>query len=148
MAPLTIVCPRSISTGFTGGIYAQGIRIRQEKTHEAPKIQEAQERQEVMSLNIDVDDVVKVNISGTWHDVYQYNEGVSSFFLDAYEFIYDSILLYGGGQEGVCATGFTFVDDDTNLKISGPLTSITAVMYNDPEENDYRVTLLEKQKVD
>ena len=100
-----------------------------------------------MSLNIDVDDVVKVNISGTWHDVHQYDEGGSSFFLDAYEFIYDSILLHGGGQGGVCETGFTFVDDDTNLKISGPLTSITAVMYNDPDENDYRETLLRMQEV-
>ena len=81
-----------------------------------------------MSLAIDIDEVVKVNISGTWHDVHQYNEGVSSFFLDAYEFISDSILLHGGGQGGICATGFSFIDADTNLRISGPLTSITAVM--------------------
>ena len=102
-----------------------------------------------MSLNIDVDDVVKVNISGTWYGVHQYdNIGGSSFFLDAYEFIYDSILLHGGGQGGVCATGFTFVDEDTNFKISGPLTSITAVMYNDPDERDYRETLLQMQRVD
>ena len=100
-----------------------------------------------MSLNIDVDDVVKVNISGTWHDVYQYNEGVSSFFLDAYEFIYDQNLEHGGGQGGICATGFTFIDAETNLTISGPLTSIIAVMTADPEVYVPRVTPLEKQKV-
>ena len=101
-----------------------------------------------MSLAIEVDDVVKVNISGKWYDLSHYNDGRSSFALDSYEFICQSELLHGGGEGGICATGFTFIDADTNLKISGPLTSITAVMYNDPEENDYRVTLLEKQKVD
>ena len=101
-----------------------------------------------MSLAIEVDDVVKVNISGKWYDLSHYNDGRSSFALDSYEFLNDSLLLHGGGQGGICATGFTFIDDDTKLTISGPLTSITAVMYNDPEENDYRATLLQIQKVD
>tara|TARA_R100000008_G_scaffold26891_1_gene14779 strand:+ start:700 stop:1053 length:354 start_codon:yes stop_codon:yes gene_type:complete len=87
-----------------------------------------------MSLAIEVDDVVKVNISGTWHDVNRYKDGRSSFALDSYEFLNGSLLLHGGGEGGICATGFTFFDADTNLKISGPLTSITAVMYNEPVE--------------
>ena len=88
-----------------------------------------------MSLAIDIDEVVKVNISGTWHDVAYYgedDEANSSFFLDSYEFIsnpgFDQNLEHGGGQGGICATGFSFIDADTNLRISGPLTSITAVM--------------------
>jgi len=101
-----------------------------------------------MSLAIEVDDVVKVNISGKWYDLSHYNDGRSSFALDSYEFLNDSLLLHGGGQGGICATGFTFIDDDTKLTISGPLTSITAVMTADPEEYVPRVTLLEKQKVD
>ena len=102
-----------------------------------------------MSLAIEVDDVVKVNISGKWYDVNHYDDGrTSSFALDSYEFLNGSLLLHGGGEGGMCATGFTFFDADTNLKISGPLTSITAVMYNEPEENEYRATLLQMQKVD
>ena len=101
-----------------------------------------------MSLAIEVDDVVKVNISGKWYDLSHYNDGRSSFALDSYEFLNDSLLLHGGGEGGICATGFTFIDDDTKLTISGPLTSITAVITADPEEYVPRVTLLEKQKVD
>ena len=100
-----------------------------------------------MSLAIEVDDVVKVNISGTWHDVNRYDDGRSSFALDSYEFICQSELLHGGGEGGICATGFTFIDADTNLRIEGPLTSITAVMSADPEVITYRAAPLEKQKV-
>ena len=104
-----------------------------------------------MSLNIDIDEVVKVNISGTWHDVAYYgedDEANSSFFLDSYEFIwFDQNLEHGGGQGGICATGFSFIDTDTKLTISGPLTSIIAVMTADPEVYVPRVTPLKKQKV-
>ncbi len=144
-APLAIISPQLFSTEFSGGRNAQRYWLRQEKTHEAQKVQE---RQEIMSLAIEVDDVVKVNISGKWYDVNRYKDGRSSFALDAYEFLNGSLLLHGGGEGGICATGFTFFDADTNLKISGPLTSITAVMYNEPEENEYRATLLQMQKVD
>ena len=107
-----------------------------------------------MSLAIDIDEVVKVNISGTWHDVAYYgedDEGGSSFFLDSYEFIsnpgFDQNLEHGGGQGGICATGFSFIDAETNLKISGPLTSITAVMTADPQKYFPGITPLEKEKV-
>ena len=100
-----------------------------------------------MSLAIEVDDVVKVNISGKWYDLSHYNDGRSSFALDSYEFLNDSILLHGGGQGGICATGFSFIDAETNLTMAGPLTSITAVMTADPEVYVPRVTPLKKQKV-
>jgi len=100
-----------------------------------------------MSLAIDIDEVVKVNISGTWHDVGQYDDGVSSFFLDSYEFIsnpgFDQNLEHGGGQGGICATGFSFIDADTNLRISGPLTSIIAVMTMGPNANISRAMPLQ-----
>jgi hypothetical protein len=101
-----------------------------------------------MSLAIEVDEVVKVNISGKWYDVNHYDDGrTSSFALDSYEFINGSLLLHGGGEGGMCATGFTFVDAETNLTMAGPLTSIIAVMTADPEVYVPRVTPLKKQKV-
>ena len=104
-----------------------------------------------MSLAIDIDEIVKVNISGTWYDVNHYDSGDSTFFLDSYEFIsnpgFDQNLEHGGGQGGICATGFSFIDAETNLTISGPLTSIIAVMTADPEVYVPRVTPLKKQKV-
>jgi len=102
-----------------------------------------------MSLAIEVDEVVKVNIDGTWHDVNRYDDGRSSFGLDSYEFICQSELLHGGGEGGICATGFTFIDAETNLTISGPLTSITAVMTADPEVTiSGAVSLNNLQRVD
>ena len=144
-APLVIISPQLFSTEFLGGRNAQRCWLRQEKTHEAQKVQE---RQEVMSLAIEVDDVVKVNISGKWYDVNHYDDGrTSSFALDSYEFLNGSLLLHGGGEGGMCATGFTFVDAETNLTMAGPLTSITAVMTADSEVYVPRVTPLKKQKV-
>ena len=37
--------------------------------------------------------------------------------------------LHGGGQSGVCATGFAFQSDEENMVIAGPLTAILAVEY-------------------
>ena len=103
-----------------------------------------------MSLAIDIDEIVKVNISGTWYDVNHYDNGDSTFFLDSYEFIsnpgFNQNLEHGGGQGGICATGFSFIDAETNLTMAGPLTSIIAVMTADPEKIDYRATLFQMQK--
>lgn len=88
-----------------------------------------------MSLKIDVDQVARVLIAGTWYDV-----KVGSFNLDSYEYIWwsgpridpnsggdlDPILLHGGGQYGVCANGFAFIAR-TGRRMSGPLTAIQAV---------------------
>ena len=104
-----------------------------------------------MSLAIDIDEIVKVNISGTWYDVNHYDNGDSTFFLDSYEFIsnpgFNQNLEHGGGQGGICATGFSFIDAETNLTMAGPLTLIIAVMTADPEVYVPRVTPLKKQKV-
>ena len=95
-----------------------------------------------MSLAIDVDTVVKVCVAGKWHDVKLWHEGyktLSSFHIDAYEYVTqlssDEWPLFHteheGGEYGICAAGFGFVDEATGLKVSGPLTSLDAVM-NDP----------------
>ena len=104
-----------------------------------------------MSLAIDIDEIVKVNISGTWYDVNHYDSGDSTFFLDSYEFISNpglsQNLEHGGGDGDICSKGFSFVDAETNLTIAGPLTSINAVMTADPQKYFPGITTLEKEKV-
>lgn len=77
-----------------------------------------------MSLYIDTATVTRVLLADGWHDV-----EAKSFTLDAYEYLEDEELLHGGGQDGICASGFNFttpgVLGDTTL--TGPLTSILAV---------------------
>ena len=101
-----------------------------------------------MSLAIEVTEVLRANVRGIWHDVDLYkknNKLLSSFCIDAYEFVKsygtngiplaDPYLVHGGGQSDICPTGFSFVDADTGLTVSGPLTSLDAVMtvYSDEE---------------
>jgi hypothetical protein len=85
-----------------------------------------------MSLAIDVDRVCFVLLSDGWH-----RADPESFTLDAYEFVEypsedslagDARLAHGGGESGVCATGFQFRDTDTGKPICGPLTAVSAVM--------------------
>ncbi len=77
-----------------------------------------------MSLAIDVNAVERVLLADGWHDVI--NE---SFDTDAYEFIEmddkESRILHGGGNSGVCATGFRFQEKDH--WVMGPLTAVLAV---------------------
>jgi hypothetical protein len=55
-----------------------------------------------MSLNIDSDKIEAVLLVDGWYEI---NPG--SFDLDAYEFRDGSVHpIHGGGQSGVCATGF------------------------------------------
>ena len=89
-----------------------------------------------MSLAIDVDQVTEVLLADGWHYVFD-----QSFTLDAYEFFDQyaretDTTLHGGGQSGVCATGFQFKsyeglagsNRDGNVEfMSGPLTAILAV---------------------
>ena len=94
-----------------------------------------------MSLAIDVDTVVKVCVAGKWHDVKLWHEGyktLSSFYIDAYEYIsrsdpddWNTRIEHGGGDHDICSAGFSFADEATGLRVSGPLTSLDAVM-NDP----------------
>lgn len=80
-----------------------------------------------MSLAIDVDHVTEVLLADGWHQVLD-----GSFTLDAYEYLWYSAgnpdeaqILHGGGNSGVCATGFGFKSSDGWLY--GPLTAIQAV---------------------
>lgn len=94
-----------------------------------------------MSLAIDVDRVIRVLLADGWHDVVE-----QSFSLDAYEYLWsgrdgvtvdqldaedDAMLLHGGGQGGVCATGFGFRDEKGRW-LCGPLTSVLAVEVERP----------------
>ena len=82
-----------------------------------------------MSLYINPDKVSSVLLSDGWHDIKP-----ESFFLDAYEYVYprnqhgDLQIAHGGGNSGICATGFAFTELDDE-KVSGPLTAIEAVRY-------------------
>ena len=91
-----------------------------------------------MSLAIDVDTITQVLIAGTWYKIKD-----KSFALDSYEFIWWSgprtnrnggdnhpELLHGGGNDGICATGFTFKTTEGDL-MSGPLDRITAVRHTE-----------------
>lgn len=74
-----------------------------------------------MSLYIDVDKVTEVLLADGWHAV---EDG--SFDLDSYEYHHGDHMLHGGGNYGVCATGFTFRNADGH-SMFGPLTAILAV---------------------
>jgi hypothetical protein len=79
-----------------------------------------------MSLRIEVDQVAAVLLADGWHCVEP-----GSFALDAYEFVdggEGGMVLLGGGQERlVPATGFMFTETSTNAGYFGPLTSVLAV---------------------
>jgi hypothetical protein len=78
-----------------------------------------------MSLEIAVDKIVAVLFSdGYWYGVAQ-----GSFAIDSYEFVDGRTdeVLHGGGNSGVCATGFCFQVVGSEAYFSGPLTSIVAV---------------------
>lgn len=82
-----------------------------------------------MSLRIDAQKVVQVLLADGWHQIEP-----KSFSIDSYEFLEfeddpapdsDGFLLHGGGQSGVCASGFTFIEGA--FAVSGPLTAVLAV---------------------
>lgn len=87
-----------------------------------------------MSLAIDTDKVVGVLLADGWHGV-----AAKSFDIDSYEFLYyhnpsdpsDFMMSHGGGQSGVCASGFMFTETyegtSGGAKVYGPLTAILAV---------------------
>lgn len=88
-----------------------------------------------MSLQINERRVTRVLLADGWPDA-------QGFDLDAYEFgvyypdhDYASGVgfhcVHGGGQSGVCATGFVFRDVATGRQIAGPLTAILAVSGED-----------------
>jgi hypothetical protein len=80
-----------------------------------------------MSLAIDVEKIATVLLADGWHLIDE-----KSFTLDSYEFLEfpddpngERFLLHGGGQSGVCATGYSFIENA--LRVSGPLTAVLAV---------------------
>ncbi len=92
-----------------------------------------------MSIAINIDLVTEVLLADGWHTVTD-----DSFNLDSYEYIHGdlysdrgvTILLGGGTDRLVPATGFTFTDK-TGHRISGPLTAVLAVRQKatDPKDN-------------
>ncbi|MEV0374832.1 hypothetical protein AB0I10_34485 [Streptomyces sp. NPDC050636] len=75
---------------------------------------------EFVSLAINPDAITAVLLPDGWHDVRS-----GTFVLDAYEYVEGDDVTHGGGQSGICATGFEFATG--REWIAGPLTSILAV---------------------
>lgn len=80
-----------------------------------------------MSIAIQVDNVTAVLLADGWHDVAD-----DTFDLDSYEYLHGDHLLHGGGNSGVCATGFTFRETGGQL-LSGPLTAVLAVRHKEAQ---------------
>lgn len=74
-----------------------------------------------MSLAIDTNRVTRVLLADGWHQVAD-----QSFDIDAYEYVWDDELIHGGGNSGVCASGFAF-HTTSGTYIAGPLTAILAI---------------------
>ncbi len=83
-----------------------------------------------MSLAIDAEKVVQVLLADGWHHVEP-----KTFSIDSYEILEypddptlrdeHRLVLHAGGQSGICASGFTFVE--SGWRVSGPLTAVLAV---------------------
>lgn len=74
-----------------------------------------------MSLRIKTEHINEVLLADGWHNVIE-----GSFILDSYEFMDRGDLVHGGGEAGICATGFWFTEPN-GLTTEGPLTSVIAV---------------------
>lgn len=86
-----------------------------------------------MSLAIDIDKITEVLLVDGWHKVAMNKQGISTFDLDAYEYIQQRgehkdplLLLPGGNEQLVPATGFNFAESGGSI-IYGPVTAILAV---------------------
>jgi hypothetical protein len=78
-----------------------------------------------MSLSIHVDNVTAVLLSDGWHEVDLDKEGVSSFDLDAYEYLWGEIIVGHGDSTTVPTTGFGFMERGT--RVCGPFHAIHAI---------------------
>jgi hypothetical protein len=77
-----------------------------------------------VSLDIDIEEIAEVLLADGWHVVYG-----RSFALDDFDFTLAGRRVRGGGDSGVCSTGFSFVTDEAGSRIAGPLTSILALRH-------------------
>ena len=95
-----------------------------------------------MSLAINANIVSAVLLADGWHGVEWLDADLSSFTLDAYEYLDgekevgqgNAFVLLGGGQEKhVPSTGFTFIEmiEFTKMRVSGPLTAVLAVRHKE-----------------
>jgi hypothetical protein len=102
-----------------------------------------------MSLAINQHKITRVLLADGWHECQRF--GTDSYEFGAYywdhEWGLDGAprfdLVHGGGQSGVCATGFAFTDAATGEQIAGPLTAVLAVagpgICSDPACDDPHV---------
>jgi hypothetical protein len=91
-----------------------------------------------MSLLINPNTVTAVLLADGWHTVDQDDDGISSFTIDSYEFVFmikdplqgtlTPIPVHGVGDSGVCAKGFQFATGGDY--VSGPLTAVLAVRHH------------------
>ena len=87
-----------------------------------------------MSLAINVDRVEAVLLADGWHEVSLNEQNVSSFTLDAYDFIRrvegkdPIVLLSGVSMAGVPSTGVSWLEK--GVRVSCPLTAVLAVKEN------------------
>ena len=81
-----------------------------------------------MSLGIDVDKVAAVLLQDGWHEVAKGDDGLSSFDLDAYEYVHDDrVILSGGKDASIPSTGFIFEEKGTGAIICGPASALQAL---------------------
>jgi len=84
-----------------------------------------------MSLQINFPKITRVLLADGWHDCQRFGTDAyefGSYYLDhEYSSGAGFDLVHGGGQSGVCATGFAFIDAATGEQIAGPLTAVLAV---------------------
>ena len=77
-----------------------------------------------VSLDIDIEEVSEVLLADGWHVVHG-----RTFELDDFDFTRAGRRVHGGGDSGVCSTGFSLVTDEAGSRIAGPLTSILALRH-------------------
>lgn len=88
-------------------------------------------------MSINVDEVGAVLLADGWHFVQALvdNPACGSFDFDAYEFVEPhvevradaALIMHGMGRAGICPTAATWIDKESGVRLSCPLTSVLAV---------------------
>jgi hypothetical protein len=85
-----------------------------------------------VSLQINMSKISAVLLGNQWHDVVPETFGIDAYELGSYYPSPDYAsgfafsMHHGGGESGVCSTGFAFQSTEGTW-VSGPLTAIQAV---------------------